>query len=280
MKEAVMNDGMERLRKRLSSETSLLIAFSGGADSALLAAVAHDTLGDRAVAVTAISESLPQRERAAALAFTRSRGIPHVEVHTDELSRPEYVANTGNRCFHCKTALFDAIAPLQALTGSPVALATNLDDLDDYRPGQAAAQVRGAVFPLVDAGLTKADVRAISRDLGLVTADKPAAACLSSRVAYGDPVTAEVLARIEAAEDVLHLRGFTDCRVRAHADGRLARVELPAADIDRAVGLRDELATALRSAGFTFVTIDMTPLRSGSMNVLLPMLPTRRRAAS
>jgi uncharacterized protein len=276
----MMSDGLERLKKRLSGETSLLIAFSGGADSALLAAVAHDVLGDRAVAVTAISESLPQRERDAARAFTRDRGIPHVEVHTDELSRPEYVANTGSRCFHCKTALFDAIAPLQALTGGPVALATNLDDLDDYRPGQAAAQVRGAIFPLVDAGLTKADVRAISRELGLGTADKPAAACLSSRVAYGDPVTAEVLGRIEAAEDVLHQRGFTDCRVRAHADGRLARVELPAADIDRAIGLRDELSAALRTAGFTFVTIDMTPLQSGSMNVLLPLLPTRRRAAS
>jgi uncharacterized protein len=275
-----MSGGLQRLRDRLSSESGLLIAFSGGADSALLAAVAHQVLGDRAVAVTAISESLPQRERDAARAFARDRGIPHVEVHTDELSRPEYVANTGNRCFHCKTALFDAIAPLQALSGTPVALATNLDDLGDHRPGQAAASLRGAVFPLVDAGLTKAAVRAISRDLGLVTADKPAAACLSSRVAYGDPVTAEVLARIEAAEDVLHLRGFADCRVRAHADGRLARIEVPAADIDRAVGLRDALATALRKAGFTFVTVDLTPLQSGSMNVLLSLMPTRRRAAS
>jgi uncharacterized protein len=271
-----MSDGLQRLRDRLSSESGLLIAFSGGADSALLAAVAHQVLGDRAVAVTAISESLPQRERDAARAFARDRGIPHVEVHTDELSRPEYVANTGNRCFHCKTALFDAIAPLQALAGAPVALATNLDDLGDHRPGQAAASLRGAVFPLVDAGLTKAAVRAISRDLGLVTADKPAAACLSSRVAYGDPVTAEVLARIEAAEDVLHLRGFADCRVRAHADGRLARIEVPAADIDRAIGMRDALAAALRTAGFTFVTVDLTPLQSGSMNVLLPLLPTRR----
>jgi uncharacterized protein len=275
-----MNAGLPRLRERLSSETGLLIAFSGGADSALLAAVAHEVLGDRAVAVTAISESLPQREREAAAAFTRQHRIPHVEVHTDELSRPEYVANTGSRCFHCKTALFDALAPLQSLSRVPVALATNLDDLDDYRPGQAAAKQRGAVFPLVDAELTKADVRSISRELGLVTADKPAAACLSSRVAYGDPVTAEVLQRIEAAEDVLHHRGFADCRVRAHADGRLARVEVPAADIDRAVGMRADLAAALRAAGFTFVTVDLTPLQSGSMNVLLPLMPTRRRAAS
>lgn len=274
-----MSGGLHRLRERLGTEDRLLVAFSGGADSALLAAVAHDVLGDRAVAVTAISESLPQREREAAVAFTRRHRIPHFEVHTDELSRPEYVANTSSRCFHCKTALFDALVPVQELTGARIAIATNLDDLGDHRPGQAAARLRGAVFPLVDANLTKADVRAISRDLGLETADKPAAACLSSRVAYGDPVTPELLHRIEAAEDVLHRRGFTDCRVRAHADGHLARVELPAADFERAVEIRDELTAALRSAGFTFVTIDLTPLRSGSMNVLLPLLPTRRAAS-
>lgn len=268
--------GLDRLRARLGRETGLLVAFSGGADSALLAYVAHQTLGDRAVAVTAVSASLPQRERDDAVAFTRRHGIPHVEVHTDELSRPEYVANTGSRCFHCKTALFDAIAPLQALTGGAVALATNLDDLGDHRPGQAAATLRGAAFPLVDAQLTKDSVRAISRDLGLATADKPAAACLSSRVAYGDPVTPEVLSRVEAAEDALHRRGFTDCRVRAHADGRLARVEVPAGAFDRAAGLRAEIDAELRAAGFTFVTLDLAPFHSGSMNVLLPLLPTRR----
>jgi pyridinium-3,5-biscarboxylic acid mononucleotide sulfurtransferase len=271
---------LHRLRERLERETSLLIAFSGGVDSALLATVAHDVLGDRAVAVTAVSASLPQRERDAAVAFTRRHHIPHVEVHTDELGRPEYVANRGDRCFHCKSALFDAIAPLQALTGGPVALGTNLDDLGDHRPGQAAATLRGAVFPLLDARLGKAEIRALSRELGLATADKPAAACLSSRIAYGDPVTPEVLRRVELAEDALHRRGFAECRVRAHADGRLARVELPAADLDRAVAVRDELAAELRAAGFTFVTVDLTPLRSGSMNVLLPLLPTRHRAAS
>jgi ATP-utilizing enzymes of the PP-loop superfamily len=193
---------------RLAREERLLVAFSGGADSALLAVVAHRVLGAAAVAVTAVSPSLPATERRAASALARRHGVAHVEVCTDELTRPEYIANRSDRCFHCKSALLDALAPLAALSGAVVALGTNLDDLGDHRPGQRAAVERGAIAPLLDAGLTKADVRAVSSMIGLGTADKPAAACLSSRVAYGDPVTVDVLARIESAEETLHGLGF------------------------------------------------------------------------
>lgn len=267
---------LERLRACVAGADRLLVAFSGGADSALLAAVAHQVLGAQAVAVTAVSASLPTDERGAARAFTRAHGIAHVEVCTDELDRAEYVANDGNRCYHCKSALFDAIAPIAALSGAQIALGTNLDDLGEHRPGQAAARQRGVIAPLVDAGLTKADVRAISRELGLVTADKPAAACLSSRIAYGDVVTAEVLGRVERAERAVRSFGFVGGRVRAHANGTVARIELPEADLARALADRLRLTAAVREAGFAFVSLDLAGFRSGSMNALLSLSPTRR----
>ncbi|ODT97588.1 MAG: TIGR00268 family protein [Pseudonocardia sp. SCN 72-86] len=257
------------LRARLCAEEKVLVAYSGGADSALVAAVAAAELGDAAVAVTAVSASLPARERRAARDFARAHGITHVEVATDELDRPEYVANSGDRCFHCKSALLDSLVPLAALSGAAIALGTNLDDLGDHRPGQRAAASRGAIAPLVDAGLTKADVRAASALLGLETAEKPAAACLSSRVAYGDAVTAEVLARIEAAEEALRDMGFPTCRIRAHADGTVARLEVPAEDHDRVSTVRADIDAAVRGAGFAFCALDLQPFRSGRMNVLL-----------
>ncbi|WP_214370498.1 ATP-dependent sacrificial sulfur transferase LarE [Pseudonocardia sp. H11422] len=260
---------LEALRARLRRERRLLVAFSGGADSALVAAVASEVLGPAAVAVTAVSASLPRAERLAAREFARRRRIAHVEVNTDELDRPEYVANAGDRCFHCKSALLDALVPLAELSGAAIALGTNIDDLGDHRPGQQAAAERGAIAPMVDVGLTKDDVRRISARLGLSTADKPAAACLSSRVAYGDPVTAEVLARIETAEAAVHRLGFPVCRVRAHAHGTVARLELPVAELDRAGALRAELDAAVRGAGFEFCALDLQGFRTGRMNVLL-----------
>lgn len=264
------------LRARLGREDRLIVAYSGGADSALLAAVASDVLGPRAVAVTAVSASLPAAERSAARAFAVEYGIAHLEVFTDELDRPDYVANRGDRCFHCKSALFDALAPVAAVSGAVVALGTNTDDLGDHRPGQRAAAERGAITPMVDVGLSKADVRRISRLLGLRTSDKPAAACLSSRIAYGDPVTPQALARIEIAERELHLLGFPVCRVRAHAVGTVARVELPPEDLTRAAALGAQIDAAVRGAGFDFCALDLQGFRSGRMNVLLglPAVPS------
>lgn len=263
------------LRERVRAEPRLLVAYSGGVDSALVAAVAAQELGERAVAVTAVSASLPRSERAAARAFATAHGIAHVEVATDELDRPEYVANGGDRCYHCKSALFDALAPLAALSGARIALGTNTDDLGDHRPGQAAAVARGAIAPLLDAGFGKSDVRRVSAALGLATAEKPAAACLSSRVAYGDPVTPEVLHRIELAEEAVRALGFPVCRVRAHGGGSVARVEVPAEDVSRAADLRSELDRAVRGAGFEFCALDMQGFASGRMNVLLGMPSAR-----
>ncbi|WP_432824617.1 ATP-dependent sacrificial sulfur transferase LarE [Dactylosporangium sp. CA-092794] len=266
---------LARLRDRLAREERLIVAFSGGADSALLAWAAHDVLGANAVAATAVSASLPARERRAAKAFAARYRIPHVEIATDELDRAEYRANDARRCFHCKTALFDALAPLAAALGAPIALGTNLDDLGDYRPGLRAARLRAGIAPLVDAGLSKADVRAVSAEAGLETSDKPAAACLASRIPYGEPVSAELLARIERAEDALHRHGLTVCRVRAHGGGTLARIEVPVEDLDELLRRRGEIDAELRECGFVHVAVDLAGFRSGSLNALLPLGRTR-----
>jgi uncharacterized protein len=266
------------LRSRIREAERLVVAYSGGADSALVAAVAADVLGERAIAITAVSPSLPASERKAAKQFAREHGIRHVEVCTDEADRPEYVLNDGNRCYHCKTALFDAVQPLADVLGARIALGTNLDDLGDHRPGQRAAFSRGAIAPLVDAGFSKAEVREASALLGLATAAKPAAACLASRVAYGEPVTPAVLKRIEDAEEALRAHGFPVCRVRSHGDGTVARIEVPAEDIDRAGRMREQLDKVVRDAGFAFCALDLAGFRSGRMNVLLGMPGTSAAA--
>ncbi len=247
----------------------MLVAFSGGADSALVAAVASRVLGAGAVAVTAVSPSLPAAERASARRFARDIGIAHVEVNTDEFDRPEYTANDGDRCYHCKSALLDALEPLAKLSVAAIALGTNLDDLADHRPGQRAAAERGAITPLVDAGLGKDEVRRVSRLLGLDTADKPAAACLASRVAYRDPVTPDLLRRVEQAEAALHGMGFPVCRVRTHGAGTVARIELPADQLDRAGD--DARRDRLRGAGGR-----VPVLRAGPAGV--PQRPDERAA--
>lgn len=241
----------------------MVVAFSGGADSAFLAWVAHDTLGDGALAVTAVSPSLAPEEELDCRALAEEWGLHWTAVYTDELADPAYSANDGRRCYWCKSALLDAVAPFTA-DGATVVLGVNLDDLGDHRPGQEAAAERGAAFPLVDAGYTKADVRAESARLGLRTWAKPAAACLASRVPYGTPVTVGVLSSVARAESALRAMGFAQLRVRHYGD--LARIEVEGADLARAVEEREAVVAAVRSAGYTYVTLDLEGFRSGNLN--------------
>jgi uncharacterized protein len=250
------------LRQRLRDLAPVVVAFSGGADSAFLAYVANDELGTgAATVVTAVSPSLAPEERADCARLADEWALDWREVETDELDDAAYRANDGDRCFHCKSSLMDALAPFAPST---VVLGTNLDDLGDHRPGQRAAAERGARFPLVDAGFTKADVRAASYDLGLRTWDKPAAACLASRVPYGTPVTLGTLTSVATAESNLKRLGFRDLRVRHYGD--LARLEFGAAEIDAACARRDEIVEAVRDAGYRYVTLDLEGLRSGNLN--------------
>jgi uncharacterized protein len=254
----------------------VVVAFSGGADSAFLAHVAHELLGDDALAVTAVSPSLPARELDDCAALAREWGLAWTTVETAELTNDAYVRNDDQRCFYCKDALMDAVAPLAATRQATVVLGVNLDDLGDHRPGQAAAAARGARFPMVDAGLTKADVRAASRALGLRTWDKPAAACLSSRLPYGTPVTIGVLQSVEDAEAALHELGFRAVRVRHYGD--LARIEVPVDDLDAVLAARDAVVEGVRRAGYRYVTLDLDGLRSGNLNDTLRSRSTSRSA--
>jgi uncharacterized protein len=217
--------------------------------------------------VTAVSASLPEAEAADCGALAAEWGLRWTAVTTDELARPDYVANGGDRCFHCKSELMDALAPLALADGATVVLGTNLDDLGDHRPGQRAAAERGAAFPLVDAGFTKADVRESSRMLGLRTWDKPAAACLASRIPYGTPVTIGTLSRVGAAEEALHGLGFRQVRVRHY--GQAARLEIEAGELANAFARRAEVVAAVEACGYRTVTIDPDGYRPGSLNAAL-----------
>jgi pyridinium-3,5-biscarboxylic acid mononucleotide sulfurtransferase len=259
---------LRQLAKVLDTYERVHVAFSGGADSAFLAYMALDTLGaDRVLAVTAVSPSLPAAERDACTDLAESWGLPHVEVHTDEMEQAAYRRNEGDRCFWCKDALMRAMAPLAGDTNAVVALGVNLDDLGDHRPGQRAAADAGAVFPLVDAGFTKAMVRDASRSLGLPTWDKPAAACLASRIPYGTSVSVDVLGRVERAERSLHDLGFPAVRVRHYED--TARIEVPVDDLSAVLGERDAVVAAVSRAGYRYVTLDLEGLRSGNLNAAL-----------
>jgi uncharacterized protein len=257
---------LSRLRRRLVDLDRVVVAFSGGADSSFLAWVARDTLGpQRVVAATAVSASLAADELEECRALAQEWDLRWVGLATGELNDPAYVANEADRCYHCKTSLMDAIAPVAAeLDGAAVVLGVNLDDLGDHRPGQRAAAERGAVFPLVDAGFSKADLREASRRLGLRTWDKPAAACLASRVPYGTPVTLGILSSVAAAESALRRLGFRQLRVRHY--GELARIEFELADLDRAIAEREAVVAAVRGAGYRYVTLDLEGFRSGNLN--------------
>lgn len=256
---------LDALRDRLRELDRVVVAFSGGADSAFLAWVAHDTLGpERALAVTAVSPSLAPEEEVECRQLADEWGLRWTPVFTDELANPAYAMNDGDRCYHCKTALLDVVTPMAEAEGATVTLGVNLDDLGDHRPGQRAAAERGSAFPLVDAGFTKADVREWSRRLGLRTWDKPAAACLASRLPYGTPVSVETLASVEAAESALRALGFRDLRVRHYRD--TARIEVPLDRLADVVAARDLVVRAVKSAGYRYATLDLEGLRSGNLN--------------
>jgi pyridinium-3,5-biscarboxylic acid mononucleotide sulfurtransferase len=259
---------LDQLAKVLDAHERVHVAFSGGADSAFLAYMAFDALGpDRTVAVTAVSPSLPESELADGRALTAAWGLRHVEVLTDEMEHAAYRRNDGDRCYWCKDALMRAMGPLASDEQAVVALGVNLDDLGDHRPGQRAAAEAGAVFPLVEAGFTKAMVRDASRHLGLPTWDKPAAACLASRLPYGTAVSVEVLGRVERAEAGLRALGFADLRVRHYGD--TARIEVPLTDLQRVVDGRERVVSAVRACGYRYVTVDLEGLRSGNLNAAL-----------
>src|SRR5438552_11446410 len=253
------------LRARLEELAPVVVAFSGGADSAFLAWVANDTLGsERAVAMTAVSPSLAADELDDCRALVAEWGLRWEPVVTDELANPAYSANDGQRCYYCKAELMDSLAPAAEALGATVVLGVNLDDLGDHRPGQQAAAERGAAFPLVDAGFTKADVRALSKELGLRTWDKPAAACLASRVPYGTPVTLGVLDSVGQAEAGLRRLGFRQLRVRHYGD--LARLEVDVDELGAAVERRADIVRVVQDAGYRYVTLDLEGFRSGNLN--------------
>ena len=261
----VTGPGLDALRRVLQDLGRVVVAFSGGADSAFLARVAHDTLGvDRVHVVTAVSPSLAGDERADAAALADEWGLRWSAVETHEMADAAYRVNDGDRCGRCKVALMDVLDPIAADELATVVLGVNVDDLADHRPGQTVAADRGARFPLVEAGLTTADVRHHSRAMGLRTADKPAAACLASRVPYGTEVTVAVLSAVERAEGALRRLGFDDLRVR-HLDDT-ARIEVPTDRLAEVVERRAEVVAAVAAAGYAYVTLDLEGLRSGNLN--------------
>lgn len=264
----VVATGLAHLQRDLMTLDRVVVAFSGGADSALLARVAHDTLGsDRVQAVTAVSPSLAGEQLADAEALATEWGLRWSTVSTTEMESAAYRVNDSDRCAHCKDALMDVLAPIAAVDGATVVLGVNLDDLTDHRPGQVAAADRGARFPLADAGLTKADVRDLSRSLGLRTWDKPAAACLASRVPYGTEVTVSVLSVVDRAEAALRAMGFHDLRIRHYGD--TARIEVPVERLGDVLERREEVVGAIRAVGYGYVTLDLEGLRSGNLNQAL-----------
>lgn len=259
-----------RLFKSMRRLDSLLVAFSGGADSAYLAWAAHTVLGPHALAVTALSPSFSEHDREQAENFIRATGVRHEFLETREFENPLYVANQADRCYHCKDELFDRLEALaRERNFRAIAFGTNADDTRDFRPGHRAAEEHHILAPLLDAGLEKAEIRALSRRAGLPTWDRPASACLSSRVPYGTPVTPELLEKIERAEAALRDLGFRQFRVRAH--GELARIELAPDELAHGIeaGVASQLAARLKELGFAFVTLDLEGYRQGSLNSLL-----------
>ena len=273
--DAALDRKKRSLEEVLRSMDGVVVAYSGGVDSSFLAAMAHSALGDRALAVTAVSPSLARRELDAARELATTNGWSHRVVGTHEVGREEYARNDADRCYWCKSELFEVLSPIAAELGAEIAVGTNLDDLGDHRPGLRAANERSVRAPLVEVGLAKHEIRTLAAELELPTADKPASPCLASRFAYGVRVTPEGLRRIDRAEEFIRSLGFEVLRVRDHGD--LARVEVPVEDLPRAAGLAEEISRELTQLGFKHVSLDLRGFRSGSLNEVLPL--PRFRAA-
>ena len=265
------------LQAHLQTLGRLLVAYSGGVDSAYLAWAAHRALGADMLAVIADSPSLARTQLADAVAFANEQGIPIEVIATSELDRPEYARNDGQRCFQCKDELFAVMETLRSARGfDTIAYGVNLDDQGDFRPGQQAAQQHHVAAPLLKVGLTKQEIRELARQAGLRIWDKPASACLSSRIEYGRPVTRETLAVVERGEDAIRALGFRQFRVRHHGD--IVRIEIAREELERALNpaTAAQFAAIFKALGFKFVTLDLEGFRSGSMNTLLPAEQLRR----
>jgi len=273
---AAMNEKLEKLRQIIGGYQSAVVCFSGGVDSTFLLRVAHDVLGDRCLALTAVSITMAASERSGATALARELGVRHEVIESNELERPGFSANPVDRCYLCKAELLEIARPTADRLGlREVLLGTNVDDLGDHRPGLQAANERGARHPMVEAGLTKPEIRTLSQQLGLSTWDKPQLACLSSRFPYGTEITPERLRQVDQFEDGLRALGFRQLRVRYH--GEVARLELDVASMGRVMdpGVREEIVTLGRRLGFTFVALDLAGFSSGSLNQLIGLRKTR-----
>jgi uncharacterized protein len=258
---------LDGLHEVLSSTGGAVVAYSGGIDSTLVAAVAARTLGDRALAITAVSASLPPGEAAEATRVARELGIRHRTVRTHEAERPGYLMNGPDRCYHCKTELYDVLARVAEEAEFRVVVSgANLDDLGDFRPGLTAAAEHSVRHPLVETGMTKSDVREAARGLAIPTWDKPASACLASRIPFGVTITMEELSKVGRAERAVKDLGFLQCRVRVHGD--VARIEVEASEVVRLAepAVRERVIEALHALGYRYVTVDLEGFRSGSMN--------------
>jgi uncharacterized protein len=268
-----MNRKERALRETLSSLGSVIVAYSGGVDSAYLAFVAHDTLGERSLAVTADSPSYPDRHRQMAVQTAAQCGFRHEIIRTDELERPEYRANPANRCYFCKHELYTHLSRMAAERSAVVVDGNNADDRGDYRPGRQAAREFGVRSPLDDVDLSKGEIRDLARQAGLPVWDEPASACLSSRIPFFAEVTDTKLRQIERAETAVRALGFRVCRVRHHDE--LARLELDPAELSRALetGMRAQLVRDIKAAGYRYVTIDLQGYRTGSLNEGLLLTP-------